>query len=109
MNLKEITSRFSELEIYEQRSSSESYNELVFLNSEFDKWLGVLSDIFGPAVKPAGQEPSDAHSQLTKSFGGIFSNQTLFSKEFDGSMAIAMFWPWQDNTHTTLKIALIDK
>ena len=37
----------------------------------------------------------------------VKAGQTLFKKDFEGHSIIAMFWPWQDQAHTTLKIALL--
>ena len=107
MTLKEIVEKFNELDVYEQRCVSDEYVELVFYSKEIDKWDKVLIDILGPAVKPAGVKPTKDDQDLTKDYGGIFDNQTLFKKDFDGVGVLAMFWPWQDGTYTTLKAALL--
>ncbi len=108
MTLKEIAERFEKLAIYEQRRLSDNYNELVFYSKESDKWQEVLSGILGPAVKPVGAKPSSASLALTKDYGGIHSDQTLFKGEFGSVTVVAMLWPWQDATHTTLKIILLE-
>ncbi len=107
MTLKEIVEKFKELNVYEQRSVSDEYVELVFYSKEIDKWNKALVDILGPALKPAGVEPTKDDQDLTEDYGGIFGNQTLFKKEFDGVTVLAMFWPWQNGTYTTLKAALL--
>ena len=109
MNLKEVFAQLGSLPIEEERSVSEDYLEVVFLNKESGNWNKALSGIFGPAVKPAGQAPSSEDDALTSDFGGVFDNQTLFRKDMDGRCMIAMFWPWQDKEHTTLKMALLKK
>ncbi len=109
MNLKQVFEQLSSLAIEEERSVSEDYLEIVFLNKEFSNWDKALSGILGPAVKPAGQAPTSEDDALTSEFGGIFDNQTLFKKDMDGKCVIAMFWPWQDKEHTTLKMALLKK
>jgi len=109
MTLKEIMERCNGLDIDEQRSSSDDYNEVVFYNKDMDGWSGIFSEILGSAIKPAGKKPDKEALSLTEGYGGICDNQTLFKKDFDDYFIIAMFWPWQDNSHTTLKIVLLKK
>ncbi|MFH1045886.1 MAG: hypothetical protein V1727_02865 [Candidatus Omnitrophota bacterium] len=107
MSIKEIIDKCSTLEVKEQRTLSEDYCELVFFNKDESQWQKTLSEFLGPAVKPAGKEPSPRDEAVTEEFGGIFPNQTLFQKETQDALMLAMFWPWQDKVHITLKIALL--
>jgi len=107
MTLNEILIRCNSLEIHETRSENEEYYELVIYNKDLEEWSRILADILGPARKPKGVEPTDGDLHLTKASGGIRINQTLFEKEFQTATVIAKFWPWEDNTHTTLKMALL--
>ena len=109
MTLKEIIQRCSMLSIFEKRDSADEYNELVFYSKDIDQWYKIFADILGPAAKPEGVKPTKDVSALTKDYGGIYENQTLFKKEFDGATVIAMFWPWQSGVHTTLKLVLLKK
>lgn len=109
MTLREIIERCRMLGVDEERRDSDAYHELVFYKEEIDEWNKVLADILGPAIKPAGAKPSKDHRRLTKEYGGIWAGQTLFKKDFDDVTVIAMFWPWQDRTHVTLKMALLEK
>lgn len=108
MTLREIFVRCRDLQIHEVRSETDDYYEVVIYNSEINKWSAVLSSVLGPARKPEGVEPTDADLELTSDSGGIWVNQTLFEKEFQGGTIVAKFWPWGDNIHTTLKIAMLD-
>lgn len=107
--LKNILEKSSNLKVCEQRCSDDDYSELVFYKQEIDEWDKLFSDALGPAVKPCGVKPTREDSKLTEPYGGIFSNQVLYKKEFDGGIVIAMFWPWQDNEHVTLKLAFLKK
>lgn len=107
MTLKEILSRCGKLSIYEERIIDD-YCELVIFNKEIDDWNKILTDILGPPRKPKGVEPSEDDLNLTKASGGIRVNQTLFERKFDDVTIIAKFWPWKDNIHTTLKMALLE-
>ena len=107
--LKKIIEKCDALKIEARRSIADDYCELVFYTKDTDQWNKTLTDIFGPAMKPAKTKPTPDTRSLTKDHGGIYYNQTLFKKEFDGTTIIAMFWPWQDGVHTTLKAATLEK
>ena len=107
MSLKEIIEKSKSLNIFQSRCVDDEYVEIVILNAQIDKWDRILNEIFGPAVKPAGAKPTKDLLHLTKEFGGIHDDQVLFKKKFQDSTVLAMLWPWQDKTHTTLKMAVI--
>ncbi len=107
MTLNEISEKFKHLEVSEKRDMSDDYNELVFYTKDVDEWNRILIDTLGPAVKPPGMKAGEEHVALARNYGGIYDNQTLFEKEFESVVIIAMFWPWQDNEHITLKLALL--
>lgn len=105
--LKGIIEKCSTLNIYEKRSMTDKYCELVFYSKDTDKWNKIFNNIFHQAVKPAEAKSTKDDLRLTKDYGGICDNQTLFKKEFEGTTIIAMFWPWQDGVYTTLKVAVL--
>ncbi len=107
MDLKQIIERFSALNIHEKRRIEEEYAEIVVLTKEIDKWSQAASEFFGPAIKPSGAKPDKNALKLTQAYGGIRDNQTLFKIELEGKVALAMFWPWQDGIHTTLKMFVL--
>ncbi len=107
MDLDQILSQCSHLKVCETRTNSDVYKELVFLNQESGQWDQVLSEVLGPAVKPAGTPPSQEYSEMTEQYGGIYDDQVLYFKKFEQVTILAMLWPWQDGSHTTLKIASI--
>ena len=109
ITLKSILEKYSDLTIDEKRCITDEYVWLVFYNREIEKWNKIFSNIFGPAVKPAGSPPSKDDLLLTTDYGGIRREQTLFKKEYKEGTVIAMFWPWQDKIRTTLKMILIKK
>ena len=109
MKLSELLKDYSNLNIDEKRCVTDDYVWLVFFNKEVAEWNKIFTSILGPAVKPAGANPSQDDLRLTKDYGGVRREQTLFKKEFDDATVIAMFWPWQDNLRTTLKMILIER
>ena len=109
MTLEEIMGKCGILDIDEKRCISDDYNEIVFYSKEMDDWNRIFVDILGPAIKPAGVKPTEEDLSLTQNYGGIYKNQTLFKKDFEKATVIAMFWPWQDKVHTTLKMVLVQR
>jgi hypothetical protein len=109
MTLKEIIEKCSKLDIKEKRCVSDEYYELIFYSKDINEWNRIFADIFGHPVKPAGTKPTVDDLSFTKDYGGICANQILFKKDDNKQVIIAMFWPWQDNTHSTLKLFLFKK
>jgi len=105
VTISEILEKCGHLKVEEKRVSSSGYSEQVIFADEIDQWNKVLTGILGAAVKPAGQKTTPQYFVLTVNFGGIFDDQTLFYKNFENKSIIAMFWPWKNKIHATLKIA----
>jgi len=108
MTLTAIIEKCEQLNILEERSSSDDYKELVFSHSDLQSWSKMLEEVLGPPVKPVGEEPTEEDVKSTKEYGGIYENQTLFKAELNGRIIIAMLWPWSDDAHITLKLAILD-
>ena len=104
MTISEILKKCDQLKVEEERVSSSGYNEQVIFADEIDQWNKVLTGFLGPAVKPAGQKTTPQYFALAVNFGGIFDDQTLFYKKFEEISILAMFWPWKNKIHVTLKI-----
>ncbi|MBF0217533.1 MAG: hypothetical protein HQL30_11130 [Candidatus Omnitrophica bacterium] len=104
MPIKTIAEKLASLEIYEKRCVSDDFCEMVFLKKDIMKWDEVLTGELGPAVKPLGEAPTKEDTVLTEDYGGIFKNQVLYKKDVGGVLVAAMLWPWQNNTHVTLKM-----
>jgi hypothetical protein len=109
MQLKEIIANCRHLKTIETRCLTEEFIELVFENEEMLEWQRILSEFLGEPRKPRGQEPSPNDLKLTAGTGSIRIEQTLFEKEFAAGTIIGKFWPWKDNRHTTLRMALLIK
>lgn len=97
------------IDVHEERERGEDYCELVVYNSDVKKWTDILGGILGAPAKPAGSPVTREDGDITGQFGGVTKEQTLFKKTSSEGTVIAMFWPWQDGQHTTLKIAVIKK
>jgi hypothetical protein len=109
MTLKEILDRCGLLEVEERRHEDEAYIELVVYNKDIDEWHKILSEALGPPAKPAGKSPPKDLVRLTREYGGILNDQTLFVREFDDVTVMIMFWPWGNGKYTTMKMILLEK
>ncbi len=107
--LKKIIEKCMTLNIYEKRTISDEYCELVYRNEDIEKLTDIFTDILGPVAKPPRCKPTKEDTILTKEYGGIYDNQTLFKGESQEAVIVAMLWPWSDGAHTTLKLALAKK
>ena len=107
MAIKELFSKVSHLELYQNRVQTDDYLEIVFYNRDSSDWQQVLTDMLGDARKHAGVSPDAGDLDLTRQTGGIRIEQTLFEKKTGDLTVIAKFWPWKDGLHTTLKMALL--
>ena len=105
MKLKEISEKINKLNVYQKRSLTDDYCEIVFFAKDLDAWTNLFHETLGEPVKPSKKAPTKEDSEITKNYGGIYKGQTLYKKEFSEYTVIAMFWPWQDNSYVTLKMA----
>ena len=80
--------------------------EWVIKKIDLPKWQRILEEKLGIAKKPSGKEPSMEHLKFTENYGGIYRHQTLFKGEDGACEIIVMFWPWEDNEHITIKMAI---
>lgn len=107
MTLTDLTQKTAGLKVREVRENRDDYQEKVIFNSDMKKWEAVLKELLGPPVKPAGVAPSGSDLVLCQIYGSIMDNQILYRKSFGDVTVLAMFWPWNDGAHTTLKIGII--
>lgn len=95
--------------IVEQRELNESYEEIVILNKDWKHWVEALSqNLSNPLThEDLNCENENESNQKLLDFannsGGLRAGQFLFHKSESGSQTIVLVWPWQDDTHITLK------
>lgn len=107
--LADIIEKISILKIYEKRAKREDYCEIVIYNKDNDQWKSLLAEMLGEEITAAKRNITEEDFLVTKIYGGIGGNQSLFRKKFENQTLIAMFWPWQDNEHTTLKMIVVKR
>jgi len=105
MMIDRILEKCKHLTISERRVSSPDYEEWIVYAKDMEHWNAIFTDIFGPAIKKAGAKTTQENFALTVDHGGIFDEQTLFHCMHEDKSIIAMFWPWKDREHVTIKVA----
>ena len=105
MTIREIIEQCSHLEVDEKRASAPNYHECVIFAKDIVQWEEALIKSLGSPEKAPGEKTTQAHFSLTINYGGLRDNQTLFYRKSGNESFIAMFWPWKDKAHITLKIA----
>jgi len=105
--IKKIVEATASLPVYEKRAKDDNYYEIVFMKEDIDKWEKCLAEILGIPAKLPKTKPTKEDLRVTEYYGGIQNEQTLFRKDLEQGTVIVMFWPWQDNSHITLKAAIV--
>jgi hypothetical protein len=104
MIFDDLVSDCSALNMHEERKVTDDYFEAVFYNHDMKEIHEIMTSRLGPPVKTEDAEPTEKNQELTKNNGGIRVGQTLFVKDTEDTTLFAMFWPWQDKIHTTVKL-----
>lgn len=104
MTINDIIAKFGDLKIIEDRGVDADEAEFVVFNEELHHWRSLFEECLGEPVKKQGKKPTKEDLLLTKNYGGIYDRQILYKKDFDNYAIMAMFWPWGDNTQTTIKL-----
>jgi hypothetical protein len=105
----ELLEQCRHLDVAERRMLEKDYVEVVFYKKDLSDWEKVFASYLGAPAKPPGNRSSLYDRHVTRQSGGIETNQTLYRKEFDSQSLIAMFWPWGDDEHVTLKMLCREK
>ena len=55
-------------------------------------------------MKPLGQSPSKNARECSGPYGGVWVEQAMYYHKKEGGEELALLWPWQSGTLTTVKI-----
>ena len=92
------------LPLQSTRKSEASFIEIVLYRKNLPEWLAALEGLMGPPVKAEGEKPDKKATRLAEPYGGVWVDQILFHSQGADGQIVAMFWPWQDKNHITLKV-----
>ena len=105
MIFNELVTRLKKIPFDEIRKEYQGYFEFVISTHYLVHLYPILEGYYGVPFKPAGIQPSDKAASVTKNYGGIQKQQTLYYKNQDGVTDCAMIWPWNDGSRSTVKMA----
>ncbi len=105
MIFQDLVENLKKLPSEEVRKEAEGYYEFVIGAKNLPLLYPVLEIYFGVPFKPAGIAPSDQAKDVTKRYGSIQKQQTLYYLYRDGLSNCAMIWPWGDGSRSTVKVA----
>lgn len=104
MTYTKLREEVKKLEIEEIRADSSKMIEFVIRTDYLTQLNGVLEGYFGPPLKPPDKRPSRQAATYASLYGGIRRGQTLYCKDRDTVLNLALLWPWGDGTCVTVKI-----
>ncbi len=104
MIFQEILCAVQKLRCAEKRAQTERYLEVVIPQEILSQLKDLLAAYFGLPLKADGQPSSAAANSLSKPYGGIQKNQTLYFRENETIHEMALLWPWASGAFTTVKL-----
>ena len=105
--------------IFESRTDTDSYEEVVILSKDLSAWNESFTEKLGPPlisteeIEIVGSSEDVLSSKINvalefaDSFGGIGEGQTLYHGTYDSAVILIMIWPWQNNINVTIKKAIL--
>jgi len=93
------------------RTSTDNYEELVFLAEKSSNLHEMLTEKLGVVIKNGSDKSEtgmlETAIEIANSNGGIDDDQFLYGGVVDSTKIVIMIWPWQDNEHLTVKKFII--
>ena len=109
MTFQELLEEVKKHPLQELRAHSPSYFEAVVPVTKLVYVENTLINHFGMPLKPAGLMPSGDAAVLSKPYGGIRKDQTMYFRKQDMGHEVAFLWPWGCQSLVTIKIILEEK
>jgi hypothetical protein len=106
MGFGTIREAVKSLELESLRMDCDNYIEAVVVQDEMSKLNNRLKKFFGKPAWPSKNRLTYEVQETINGFGGLMPGQTLYFKNADEGGIFAMLWPWQDGSHTTIKVIL---
>ena len=104
MDFSELKKQVQGVNFGEIRVDAENCFEAVTTNEDMGTLTALMEKFLGPPAFPSAAPLSSAMQTTIKNYGGISDGQTLYYLSQGNSAVFAMFWPWGDKTHVTLKL-----
>lgn len=104
MTFIELSVALKDTQAQEMRAMEADYVELVVTIDDLAAVEKLLCSCFGAPLKPKDAQPSKEASTLSKPYGGVQSNQTMYYRKEAASVELAMIWPWGNGLQATVKV-----
>ncbi|MCX5713100.1 MAG: hypothetical protein NTY47_08635 [Candidatus Omnitrophica bacterium] len=104
MEFTEVKDEVKKIPFDTLRMDCDNLLEAVVVKEEVKKLTVSLEKFFGQPAWPSKNRMSLQMRKALDSYGGIMVGQTLYYWTKGPETMIAMLWPWQDGSHTTLKL-----
>ena len=105
MTFPELVGQLKKIPFDEIRKEYDGYFEFVLAVRHLLNLYPLFEEYYGVPFKPAGVQPTAKAQDLTKQYGGIQTQQTLYFASRGSIADCAMIWPWNDGNHATVKMA----
>jgi hypothetical protein len=86
------------------RTESDAYFEVVFLKNKLGEYTAALDGVFGKILWPSDNPIAPDVKAVIAQYGSVMPGQTLYAAQEGSHVLFAMFWPWGDREHITLKM-----
>ena len=104
MTFNEFLGEIQKIHCQEVRAQEVDYCEVVVDQKDMPQVIRLLEGYFGQAFKPAGVKASAEAMKHSEPYGGIQINQTIYCRQGDKALELALLWPWGSGQATTIKI-----
>lgn len=105
MTFPELVGQLKKFPLDEVRKEYDGYFEFVVSVKHLMNLYPLFERYYGVPFKPAGIAPSSKAQEVTKKYGGIQTQQTLYFASREEISDCAMIWPWNDGLRATVKMA----
>jgi hypothetical protein len=106
LSFADLVKLLKKLPFDEIRKEYDGYFEFVVSVQHLQQVYPHFEAYYGAPFKPPGMAANAKAQTLTKNYGGIQTQQTLYyAGREDGIADCAMIWPWNDGKHATIKMA----
>lgn len=104
MDFSELKKQVQGISFGEIRVDADNCFEAVTTTKDMGTLTSLIEQFLGPPVFPSLTPLSSAMQTAIQNYGGISNGQTLYYLCQGNSAVFAMFWPWGDKFHVTLKL-----
>jgi len=104
MEFQDMLDKIKSIPLLQLQQQEDRFFGAVMRTEQLNILQPLLTSFFGLPLKPPSGQVTVEVANLTRPYGGIRENQTLYFKTQQDRQILAMIWPWNDGSNFTLKI-----